>query len=134
MDPLSDLGLGEGAPQGAQAGDRKRRPLDPAQQGRAVVGVEESKALDVHLTGLAAEQLGVALDPVEQGGGESGANFHSRRLHVLREDRRGRAVFGPDVTDGRLVAAALRMVIDHDIDLPDLLRDFIPEDRGLDVD
>ena len=113
--PSSTCVDAERAAERAQAVDRQGGALDAAQQRRAVQRVQEREGADVVATGLAAEQLRVALDAVEQRGREARSHFDAGGAHVLGEDRRGRAVRGADVADHGVVAAALGVVVDHDV-------------------
>jgi hypothetical protein len=80
-----------------------------------VEGVQEGEGGHVVAAGLATEQLGVALDAVDEGGGQARADLQLRGPNVLGEDRGGGAVGGPDVLEDGVVAAALGMVVDHHV-------------------
>ena len=92
-----DFGLGKGTPKGTQTAYRKGGPLDPAQKSRTMGRMDVGKGLDVLGTGLATEQLRVALDPVEQRRGELGSELHPGGTDVLGENGRGGTVCRPDV-------------------------------------
>ena len=67
---VADLGVGQGLAERAQCVLGQGRALDAAEQRGAVAPMEIGKGLDVARAGLAAEQLGVALDAVGQRRGE----------------------------------------------------------------
>jgi hypothetical protein len=81
-----------------------------------------------------AGQLRIALDSVQQRGREPRADLEPGRREVLGQDRRRRAVVGPDVVDRRFPAGALRVVVDHQVDVLQPQRDRLAEHVRLHVD
>ena len=74
------------------------------------------------------------LMPYDERRGEARAELDLGGAHVLREDRRSGAVRGPDVLDHGVVAGALRMVVDHQIDGAQPRGRLVAEHRGLHVE
>jgi hypothetical protein len=91
------------------------------------------RATDVVGAGVPPQELGVALDPVQEGGGEGTADLDPRRAQVLGHDGGRCAVAGADVAHDRVVARSLGMVVDDHVHREDPRRGALAEDGGLHV-
>ena len=134
MDPLLDARLRQGATQRAQTVGGKGGAFDAPEQRGAVACVEEREGHHVLAARLATEQLGVALDAVDERGGEPGVHLQADGANVLGEDRRGGTVGRPDVAKDGVVTAAFRVVVDHHVDRSHAGGRVLSEHRRLYVD
>ena len=116
--PSSTRGARERPAEGAQARRcGQRRPLDAPQQRRAVRRVHVGEGGEVGGARVAAEQLRVALDAVEERGAELRPHLEARRPRGTRSrSRRSRRSSVRMSFSARVVAGPLRMVVDHDVD------------------
>ncbi len=127
------FGVRECPPECAQTAGRKRGTLDAPQERGAVARVEIGKRSHVVVARLSTEQLGVALDAVYESRREPGEKIETRCANVLGQDRRGGTLVGADISEYRVVARALRVVIDHHIHRAHPRWHVLAEYGGLDV-
>src|SRR5262249_23252576 len=78
--------------------------------------VQIRKRLNVPLTHLTRERECIALDSIQQRGGEASADAIVRAHQILEEDCRRRTIARTNVFDVTLVSELLRMMVDDEID------------------